>query len=386
MTQAHNILFAVVAAAAAIPFISRRLRCPAAVLELLFGTLLFQGVLHGVPSWFGLLQEIGFVYLMFLAGMELDLRALLRGRGLWGHLAVVVPPFVVLPLLLWEVGWPPYLGLALATCSAGIVLPVLKEGGQQRTALGQRIIGASLTGEVVSIAVLTAADTVHRHGLGPQAWLQALELLGLGALGYLGLKILYALSWWHAERVDKVMESDDPTEEGIRVVIAVAFAGSLLAQLAGAEPILGAFVAGVVFSYVFPNKGRFEEKVNAVGFGFFTPFFFMGVGAQLDPALLGSPALLARAGTLCALLLAGRLVPVLFRRRLGGSRAEAWALTLLLAAPLSMLVVAGTLGERMGLLDAVDTGALVVAAVASSIVYPYLFRRLVPRLQPATDG
>ncbi|HSH70668.1 MAG TPA: cation:proton antiporter [Deferrisomatales bacterium] len=386
MTQAHNVLFAVVAGAAAMPFISRRLRCPAAVLELLFGTLLFQGLLHGVPPWFGLLQEIGFIYLMFLAGMELDLRALLRGRALWHHLALVTPPFAVLPLLLWEVGWPPFLGVAVATCSAGIVLPVLKEAGLQRGALGQQIIGASLTGEVVSIAVLTAADTVYRHGLGPQAWLQALELLGLGLLGYLALKILYALSWWHAERVDKVMESDDPTEEGIRVVIAVAFAGALLAHLAGAEPILGAFVAGAVFSYVFPNKGRFEEKVNAVGFGFFTPFFFMGVGAQLDPALLLSPELLLRAGVLSLLLFAGRLLPVLFRRRLGLRPVEAWGMALLLSAPLSMLVVAGTLGERMGMLDAADAGALVVAAVASSIVYPYVFRRLGPRLAPVPGG
>lgn len=323
---------------------------------------------------------------MFLAGMELDLRVLLRGRVFLTYLLLSAPPFLVLPLLFFGIGWSPFLGVAVAMFSAGIVLPVLKESGLQRTQLGQRIIDAALTGEVVFIAVLTAVDTYRRHGVGPEAWWQGALLLGLGVLGYLALKVLYALSWWHPEQVERVMESDDPSEEGIRVVIAVAFAGAMLAQLAGAEPILGSFVAGAVFSYVFPHKGRFEEKINAVGFGFFTPFFFLGVGGELDPRLLGSAALLSRAAVLTLLLLLARLAPVLFTGRLGLKRVEGWGMALLLSAPLSMVIVAGALGERMGLLSAEDTGALVVAAVVSSVVYLYLFRKLGVRLVGAAES
>jgi Kef-type K+ transport system membrane component KefB len=284
-------------------------------------------------------------------------------------------------IFVW-MGYPIYQGLAVAMVSAGIVIPVLKETGLNRSAIGQDIVGTALMGEILSIAVLTAVDTYQVHGLSPMAGLKALELLALGGLGYLALKVLYVVSWWNAERVEKVMESDDPAEEGIRVVIAVAFAGALLAQQAGAEPILGSFVAGVVFGYVFKNKGRFEEKINAVGFGFFTPFFFMGVGAAFDPQLLASPRVVTQALFLTAMVCLTKGFPLLLARPMGIRAVEALAMILLLSAPLSMLVVAGTLGVRMGLLTPEANGSLILAAIAASILYPYLFRPLARRLSP----
>jgi Kef-type K+ transport system membrane component KefB len=373
-------LFAAVAGAAAIPFLSRRFRFPSAALELVYGAVLFHAFVHQRPEWFDLLKEIGFVYLMFIAGMELDLRSLARSRRVIWCALVPALSFCLTPLFFGSIGYPVYQGLAVAMVSAGIVIPVLKETKLIRTPIGQDIVGTALMGEVLSIAVLTGVDTYHAHGLSPMAGLKALYLLGLGALGYLALKVLYVLSWWNAEWVEKVMESEDPAEEGIRVVIAVAFAGALLAQQAGAEPILGSFVAGVVFGYVFKNKGRFEEKINAVGFGFFTPFFFMGVGADFSPQLLTSPGVVSQALFLTAMVCASKGFPLLFARAMGIRLLEAAGMVLLLSAPLSMLVVAGTLGERMGLLTPEAKGALILAAIAASILYPYLFRPLARRM------
>ena len=386
MVEHSVVLFATVAGAAVIPFLSRALRFPAAALEIVYGVLLFRVVVHERPEWFLLLSEIGFVYLMFLAGMELDLRTLARGES--GLQFALVPIFslVAAPALFAAAGYPFFEGLAVAMVSAGIVLPVLKDTGLIRSAFGREAVSTAAFGEILSIAVLTAVDTYAIHGLSFGAGLQVGKLVFLLGLAILFLRVMYVVAWWNADRVEKVMESEDPTEEGIRAVIAVAFGGALLAHAAGVEPILGSFVAGVVFSHVFPGRGRFEEKVNAVGFGFLTPFFFMGVGAGFDLRLLRSPALVTHALILTLLVLAAKALPLFaawaLRRR---TLLDAAASALLLSAPLSMLVVAGALGERMGLLTPQAHGALILAAVISSVVYPGLFRVLARFLGDADE-
>ncbi len=380
VTEQHLILFLVVGGAAGVPFLSRRLRFPAAALEIVYGIVLFHTVLHEKPEWFLLLKEIGFIYLMFIAGMELDLRSLVRtSRVLW-YVAIPLASFLVTPLVFGALGYPMFEGVAVAMMSAGIVIPVLKEANLLHCPLGRDIVGTALMGELLSIAFLTALDTYHAHGFTLQAALMVLKLVGLAALAVLVLKVVWVASWWRMDRVEKVMESEDPTEEGIRVVIVLAFAGAFLAESAGVEPILGSFLAGLITSHVFRNKGRFEDKINAVGFGFFTPFFFIGVGADLDLRLFQSAPVVTFSLFLAFMVLASKAFPLLLARPMGLRFREALAMTLLLSAPLSMVVVAGALGERMGMLTAEATGALVIAALVASVVYPFLFRPLAAKL------
>lgn len=365
---------------AVIPFLARRLRIPSAALEILYGALLFNLFFDHRPEWFELLEEIGFIYLMFLAGMELELRTIRKsGRTFW-YVLISLLSFGITPLLFLALGQPFFLGVAVAMLSVGIVYPVLLELELDQTPFGRDLLGVALTGELLSILVLTLIDAWHRHGATWQAGIALVKLALLFGLALVVLKILYLLAWWHPERVEKVMESEDPVEEGIRVVVTLAFAGGTLAALAGAEAILGSFLAGVVFSHVFRSKERFVEKVNALGFGFLIPFFFLGVGAQLDLALLADPALVGGAALLTAAVLVSNIYPVLLARPMDLSMAQAWGMTLLLSAPLSMIVVAGTLGEKMGLLSGKSTGVLILTALMASILYPSLFRPLGQRL------
>jgi Kef-type K+ transport system membrane component KefB len=115
-----------------------------------------------------------------------------------------------------------------------------------------------------------------------------------------------------------------------------------------------------------------------VGFGFLTPFFFIGVGAGLDVSILRSFPAAVFSLFLGAMVFATKLFPVALARLLGLSVREALGMSLLLSAPLSMMVVAGALGLRMGLLTPEHNAALVFAALLASVVYPYFFRRLAP--------
>jgi len=383
MREQQIALFLILLGVAVIPFFARRIHVPSAALEIVYGMLLFNVLLHQRPDWFELLRQIGFIYLMFIAGMELDLQSVRRsGKALW-YVLVSLLSFTVTPLLFVGLGQPFFLGVAVAMISAGIVIPVLKELGLSRTPLGRDIIGVALTGELLSILVLTLIDAYYKHGLSWHAGLELVKLTLLFGLAMLVLKVLYLLAWWNPERVEKVMESEDPVEEGIRAVVTVAFAGGILAALAGAEPILGSFLVGMIFSLVFKSKGRFEEKVNALGFGFLIPFFFIGVGSQLDPALLTSPRTVITALALTGAVLLSNFYPLLLARPLRLSLLQAAGMSVLLSAPLSMIVVAGTLGRKMGIIDANTAGALILTALFASVLYPSLFRLMGRRLQKA---
>ncbi len=375
MTEQLILIFTIIAGAATIPFLARTFRIPSATIEVILGICLFNTVMTREPDWFLLLKQIGFIYLMFIAGMEVDLTSLLKQpKALVLYSLIALLSLAVTPLIFIALGFSFYIGIAVAVVSAAIVVAVLKETGMIKTAIGSHITGIAVMGELLSIAILTGIDVYHEFGLTIMAAIAVVKLIALLIVAVLFLKILYLTAWWNPQWIEKVMESDDPVEEGIRAVIAIAFAGALLAHFAGVEAILGSFMAGVVFSYVFKSKGRFEEKINAVGFGFFTPFFFIGVGAGFDIGLAKSAANIMLALFMTGMILVSNIYPVLLARLLKVNLRESLSIALLLSSPLSMIVVAGTLGVKMGFLTAETNSILILTALMASLVYPSLFR------------
>ncbi len=374
------ILFTVVSGAALVPFIARRLRVPSAAFEIIYGVILFNTIVGSRPSWFGLLEEVGLIYLMFIVGMELDLRRFIKESNFHWYLIIPLLSFITVPFIFYKMGYSLFLGIAVSMVSAGIVIPVLRESKTIDTPLGRDIIGVALTGELLSILVLMGVDIYHRYGITVQAGIEGGKFLLLTLLAALFLRIVYIMAWWNPKKVENVMESEDPVEEGIRAVICIALAGAVAAYASGLEPILGSFMAGLVFSYVFKSKGRFEDKVNAVGFGFFIPFFFIGVGSHLDMHLLQSYEILSRAVFLTAMVFAGNVFPLILKPFMKIKIEGALGMCFLLSAPLSMMVVAGTLGVKMELLSEEVKDSLILAAIFSSVLYPSLFRPIARKI------
>jgi Kef-type K+ transport system membrane component KefB len=323
------------------------------------------------------MKEFGLIYLMFLVGMELDLRKFVKERNFIWYIIIPLLPLVITPFVFYQMGYSFFLGVAVSMISAGIVIPVLKESEIIDTPWGRDIIGIALTGELLSIIVLMGVDIQDRYGFTLRAGTESAKLILLFALAALFLRVLFIIAWWNPEAVEKVMESEDPVEEGIRAVILIAVAGALIAYSSGLEPILGSFIAGLVFSYVFKNKARFEEKINALGFGFFTPFFFVGIGADLDMDSIQSVETLSLSLFLTLMVFASNIFPLLFFRFMKLRAVEGLGMSFIFSAPLAMMVVAGTLGTRMGILTESARDSLVLAGVISSIVFPSLFRKII---------
>jgi Kef-type K+ transport system membrane component KefB len=381
MREQLFILFAVIGGAAIIPFFARKFRIPSAALEIVYGIILFNSLIAGQPEWFSLLKELGLLFLMFIVGMELDIRRFLKEKFFFWYIIIPLLSLLLTPLIFYKLGYPPYLGFATAVISAGIVIPVLKESEIIDTKVGQNIIGLALFGELLSIIFLMVIDVHREYGLTLMAVLESAKLLLLTAIAALFLRFLYIIAWWNPRKVEKeVMESEDPVEEGIRAVIFIALAGALIAYGSGIEPILGSFMAGLIFSYVFKSKGRFEDKINAIGFGFFTPFFFIGVGAGLDISLFKSPDSLILPLFLTAVVFISKLFPLIFSRFMKLRTIDALGTSLILSAPLSMMVVAGTFGVRIGLISEGTGDSLVLAAIISGIIFPTIFRPIGRRI------
>lgn len=365
--------------AAALPFIARNLRVPSASAEIVFGFIAFNFIVKEPPQWFYVFKELGLIYLMFLAGMELELKDVRHKGHLCLYVLVSILAFIINPILVNMAGMHFYTGIAGGVMSAGVVVPVLKEMKLLEKDLGRAIVLMALTGEVMSIGVLTLLDIYHKSGFTILALWDILRLFFMFALSALFLRGLYYFSWWYSEKVERVMESEDPVEEGLRAIVAIVFTGAMIAYLSGIEPILGSFITGAIFSYVYRSKGVFHEKINGLGFGFFIPLFFIGVGAELKPTLFGSAEILKEAFIIFFLPVIGHLPLLILGRKSGLSLKESVLGTFVLSSPLTMMVVAGTLGFKMGFINYGTKTSIVLAAVAGSIVYPFFFRVLADR-------
>ncbi|MCB2225431.1 MAG: cation:proton antiporter [Desulfarculaceae bacterium] len=375
MEQAYSLLLITVAAAL-LPGVASLLRLPAPVLEIIFGVILgkslFDLQLHG--QWMSFLAQLGFLMLMLHAGLEIDFKALGRQRP--GQLAfqllvfAITVALAVLAALLLNRGL--FMALVLSTTSLGLVLPSLKETGLIKSPLAQSILIAATLADFLTLLALTFHDIYMDHGFSWQLSLPLTMFAGFGLLLWLGR--LWA--WWQPELAERLLLSDDPQEQGVRLTLAVLFLFVALSELIGLEPVLGAFMGGCVISFVMLERAQLQSKLSGLSFGFLIPIFFIHVGMQFDLASLARPGSLSFALLLLGLALGVKLLPGLLFLLQGMSLRGSLQTGLLLSARLSLIVAAASIGLRQGVLTVADKDAIVLLALLTCFIGPSLFRLL----------
>lgn len=359
-----------------VPLVCRPIRLPAAVGEILFGVLVGPHVfqLVQITEFTALLAHLGFFLLMFIAGLELDFRRVEKAgaSSLLRNTGAVAGVFACGVGAAMALGLPLYLGLVLSAMSIGLPLVLLQESGLARTPFGQDVLLLGSLGEFACILVATAIAThADAGGLNATFATELGQLAVVFGLAYAILVILRVAVWWKAESFARVVETHDPSEIGVRAGLALMFVFVAVTSALGIDPILGAFLAGALFSFVFRHKGPLEVKFLSLGNGFFVPFFFITVGLEFDLplALRSAPGLFVQ---LLFALLVVRLAPMalLWTRRWP----EGVAGGLLLAAPLTLLVVLANLGRQLELLSDGMHATILLLATVSSTLYPLLFQ------------
>lgn len=379
-------LILIASAAFLIPLVAGRIKTPAIVLEILFGVVVGPalGIIEPGEDLLGFLAELGLFLLMFLAGFEIDFTRLERQGP-----SQLMSGLVLFGLFLAS-GWIGagfldysstnqrlFLTFLIAAAALGLVVPALKETRRGGTRLGQLVLITAVFAEVGSLIGIVILSVVAVGGVGIDLLAIPALLLAIAAV----LVVLRRAAWWYPERFERLFRADDPAEMGTRATLALLFVFVGLSSLLQVEAILGAFLAGAVFTFVFRDPGQLHEQLNGFSFGFFIPIFFINVGIEFPLSELGDRAVLGQALALIAVAFAIKLLPSLalvFRRF---SVREALAGGLLLAGQLSVIIALADLGLSLGLLtEGLRAGAIMLVAV-SAVVSPVGFRFLAPPLR-----
>src|SRR3954451_21274469 len=391
MTPSLTNLLLVMAVAFAAPLtlgLFPRLQLPSVVLEILAGIVIGPSVLGWaeVDEAVQVVALIGLAFVLFLAGLEIEFEKL-RGPLLRLTAAGVALSFaiaVAVSLLLSAGGLvdtPLLVAIILCATSLGVLVPVLKDAGEITSTFGQLIIAAASIADFGAIILLTLFFS-GEGGTGS-------TLVLLGSLFLLAAAVFVVVRGAeHSMRIRTELLRLQDTTAQIRVRAAIVlFVGfAAIAQELGLEAILGAFIAGAIISLADTDQVMthpdLRRKLEAIGFGFFIPVFFVTSGVRFDlGALTASASNLAMVPVFLLALLVVRGVPaVLYRRVLGGSRAAIAGL--MQATSLPFIVAATGIGMELDLLDAATGAALVGAGLLSVLLFPVaglvLLRRTAP--------
>ncbi|HEY6891041.1 MAG TPA: cation:proton antiporter [Solirubrobacter sp.] len=392
-------LLILTAAAFGAPFVLGlfpRIRLPAVVLEIVAGIVVGPSVLGWVhvDETIAVISTLGLAFLLFLAGLEIDF-ARLRGRVL----SLTAIGFAVSFAIAVVVGFGLQLGglvdapllvaITLSATSLGVLIPVLKDAGESGSTLGQLVIAAGSIADFGAIILLSIFFT-GEGGTGA-------TLLLIGSLLALAAVVLLAVRGAeHSMRIRANLLRLQDTTAQIRVrgamVLLVGFAA--IAESLGLEAILGAFAAGAILTLLDTDQAmthpQFRRKLEAIGFGFFIPVFFVTTGVRYDlDALLASPSTVVMVPLFLAALLAVRGLPALLYRRVLDTRKAAIA-GLLQSTSLPFIVAATAIGLDLGVIDAATSAALIAAGLLSVVIFPATGLALlraggVPRRPPVAE-
>src|ERR1700730_3801427 len=373
------LVVAVIACIAPVLAASRpSLRLPSVVLEIVLGIVVGPALLDlvHVDLPLDVLSLLGLAFLLFLAGLELDPKRLRGGMGRIG--AAFVASFLICLVfgfgvaLIGETHRPLCVAIALASTSLGLVVPVLHDAGVTDTAFGQLALAAAMVAEFGTILMLSLLFS--NSSTTPEAEIALLALFGVSVV--VAAFALVRVGHWPWVSATLARLENTSAQLGVRLAMALLVLMAFLASKLGLETILGAFVAGALLRVVDPHERlchtAFRSKMDAIGYGFLVPTFFVASGIRLDvQSLLDQPHHLVLVPYFLLALLAGRGLPALFYRRLLGPR-RALAAGLLQATSLTFIVIAAHLGTQLEVFDDATAAALVLAGLLSVVLFPPL--------------
>jgi monovalent cation:H+ antiporter-2, CPA2 family len=386
-------LVLVILTAFLVPIILNKFRLriiPVVVAEIIAGIILGKSgfdVVHP-DAWLEILSVLGFIFLMFLSGLEIDFSIFAGGSNQKKNkqktkepnrifVATVIFLFILilsygLSLLFVWGGFANsafFMTLIISTISLGVVVPTLKEEKLSKTSIGQIILLVAVIADLVTM-ILLALFVSQESGDSGRMWL-LLILFAAGVILYFVGKHLR-----HQSFVDTMSKGTVQLDTRAVFTLIIVLVG--LSETVGAENILGAFLAGVLVSLLSPNK-QLVHKLDSFGYGFLIPIFFVMVGVELDiRSILSDPKALALIPLLLLGLLISKFLPILFLRKWYDWKTVA-AAGFLLTSTLSLVIAAAKIGERVEIIDSRTSSALILTAVISSIITPIFFKKLFPK-------
>jgi Kef-type K+ transport system membrane component KefB len=365
--------------------LSIRLRIATALSEIVVGTVI--GALIGTAglgtdqSWIKFLSSTGAVVLTFLAGAELDpvvLRKSWKEASAIGLISFLAPFLGCTAAAYWWLGWSTQAswlaGIALSTTSVAVVYAVMLEFGFNKTDYGKTVLAACFItdlGTVVALGLMFSPFTI-----------KTLVFVGASAGTFLVLP-------WLTPRFFRKYGAR-PSELEAKFLLLIMFGLGALALWADSEPVLPAYLMGMVLAGTVGKDHVLVRRLRTLTFGFLTPFYFIRAGSYVSlPALVAAPMIFL------VLLLAKMVTKVLgvypVTRMFGSPRLEGMYTTLLMSTGLTFGSISALFGLTHHIIDGVQYSYLVAAVIGSAVVptlvaNAFFFpRHLLPSEEPSPD-
>jgi Kef-type K+ transport system membrane component KefB len=349
------------------------LKLPMVVLEVILGIVVGPYVLGWArpEGMLAVLGQLGLIFLFFLAGMEIDVNRI-RGAPLrkastgWAISVVVALAIAVCLYLFTFVDNYLLIGAILTTTTLGTLMPILRDSGELETKFGSHVLAAGMVGELGPIVLVSIVFTRdHTH------WLQTFLMV---AFIFIVIGAAAIALWPSPPRmvslIGRTMES--ASQLPVRIAILVLMLLVALANKFGLDMILGAFASGMVVGLATKGEqGRsVHHKLDAIGFGFLIPMFFVASGMKFDlPALLENPQALLRVPLFLLFFLVVRGAPALiYRSEL--AKEELLPLALYSSTALPFVIALSELGVSTGRMRTDNAAALVGAGMLSVLFFP----------------
>jgi len=363
------------------PHLSRLLRLPTAPIEILLGSLLaFFSIISIKNDDFFLIAHVGFLYLMFLAGLEVNLRSILKMPFVYItqslYFLIVLWALAIIFGLIFSLS--PILIMILPMISIGILATLSKEYGKELHWIKIAFLVGTL-GEVLSIIALTmfeAYSTVNTL----EAFLSKIALLVIFLVAIWILYIMFRiLFWWYPELKTTLMPSSktiDGKYQDLRLAMGIFFIMISIMLKLHLEVAFGAFIAGVFIATFFHHKKELEEKMASFGFGFLVPIFFVYVGASFDLGNILYSEVWLQALILLFIMFIIRIIAA-FTLSFITERREAMLIGFALSMPLTLMIAVATIAYENDDIALFDYYAVILASLLEVIISMVIIKVLV---------
>ena len=344
------------------PFIAKSVKLPTTPIEIIFGSLLgYVGFLHD-EHLFNLIAELGFLYLMFIAGTEINLKNFLKTP-----LQIIKKvALYLLALYLFSIAFAMQFHLGkifivlLPLISVGLVATLAKEYG--KTEWIKLSMTSGSIGEVVSIVILTITSAALKSGIGLGLFQTIMALVAFIVFMFILFHSMQLLFWWFPKISTLLMPHKDNQEQDIRLSMGLFFllVGAML--YLHLEVAFGAFLAGIFIPTFFEHKHELPEKLASFGFGFLIPIFFIHIGSSFNLNALFIPGLIQEAIIITLVMIFMRLFAAfVFVKDLGVT--DTILLALSHAMPLTLLIAMATLAYQAKSIDQFHYDAFILASL-----------------------
>lgn len=344
------------------PFFAKFLKLPTTPIEMILGSLLgYVGFLHD-EHLFDIVAEFGFLYLMFIAGTEINLKNVINTSSTIMKKVIVYLIFLYAFSILFAIQFS--LGkifmVLLPLISVGLVATLSKEYGKTPWLSMSMTVGG--IGEVVSIMILTITSATLSSGVGLGLFQTIMALLAFLLFMYLLFRTMQLIFWWYPKVSLALMPHEDNKEQDIRLSMGIFFllVGAML--YLHLELAFGAFLAGIFIPTFFEHKHELPEKLASYGFGFLIPIFFIHIGSSFNLDALAMNGLIEKALVITLVMIIMRLIASLvFIKELGV--VDAILMGLSHSMPLTLLIAMATLAFNANSIDKLHYYAFILAAL-----------------------